>query len=85
MAGQLLTSLGRLFTATLKIIGFSLGVEDVIVRHKVIKSNMYSFISNIYMCVCLMLSVTFRSILLLLICFCDMLIYINKNYVAHYI
>ena len=35
IAGQLLTCLGRLFTAFLKLNGFTLGVEDILVNDKV--------------------------------------------------
>ena len=35
MAGQLLTCLGRLFTTFLKLNGFTLGMEDILVNDKV--------------------------------------------------
>jgi len=35
VANQLLSALGRLFTAFLQVHGFSLGVEDILVTSKV--------------------------------------------------
>ena len=39
MAGQLLSSLGRLFTAFLQLHGFTLGVEDILVTSKADKKR----------------------------------------------
>lgn len=44
LAGQLLTCLGRLFTAFLQISGFTLGVEDILVKDKVCNKYRYTYL-----------------------------------------